>query len=289
MDIKSLIGYINRDIRDIGELTASFSGYDKIPQFDMDLTLSKIKTIAEELEMLEKLNSGIAVSVNKQVVNEKEEVKSNTVPPEQSKIHNVQVKSANSTLTVTNQMTTKQFEVMVNEEPQPEVLPELEKEISKQLTETLKNKKKSPPVENVEVVLQATDIKDVIKENKEKPEDKHKKEEIPAKKPLGDRLKNEKRSLIDVISENIPENGIKLKLKSNPISDIRTAISLNDKIWFVKELFDGDTNSMNIAIDKLNTLDSFEKAMEYINANFSWDIDNVPASKFISLIERRYL
>jgi len=143
MDIKSLIGYINRDIRDIGELTASFSGYDKIPQFDMDLTLSKIKTIAEELEMLDKLNSGIAVSVNKQVLNEKEEVKSNGVPPELSKIQTGQVNPANSTLTMTNQVTTKQVEVPVKEKPQPLIVTEPDTESLQQLTETLKNKKKS--------------------------------------------------------------------------------------------------------------------------------------------------
>jgi hypothetical protein len=73
-----------------------------------------------------------------------------------------------------------------------------------------------------------------------------------------------------------------------PIENLAKGIGLNDKFLFSKELFDGNSQKFNAAINAINAMNSFEEAEEYINANFSWQQNNV-VKHFMNLVRRRFL
>ncbi len=82
------------------------------------------------------------------------------------------------------------------------------------------------------------------------------------------------------------------KLKKKPIRDLSKAIDLNDKFWFINELFDGNPSAFTEALDKLNRQSSLEEAMAVIEQEiypkFNWEGKDRIRKKFMSFVERRF-
>lgn len=80
------------------------------------------------------------------------------------------------------------------------------------------------------------------------------------------------------------------KHEHTAISDLKKAISLNQRFQFSKELFKGNNQEYEMAIDKLNTANREEalKQLENLRSKFSWANDNMVTQDFVSLIERRH-
>ncbi len=78
---------------------------------------------------------------------------------------------------------------------------------------------------------------------------------------------------------------------NTPIKDLTKEISLNKKFAFVNELFEGDMERYNQAIQNLNNIGSMEFANKYLNelkVTLRWDKENSAVSEFIDLVERRW-
>ena len=71
------------------------------------------------------------------------------------------------------------------------------------------------------------------------------------------------------------------------VSDIRRAISLGDRFLFQRELFAGNGEKMQKALDELNELKSLNEAVQYI-ARFEWDKDSSTYELFINVLKRRF-
>lgn len=84
------------------------------------------------------------------------------------------------------------------------------------------------------------------------------------------------------------------KLADQPISDLRQAISLNDRLLYTRELFGGDQQAFEHTINVLNTSAGFDQAKLFLVTQcvnrFGWtDKARVElAKKFIKLARRRF-
>lgn len=112
------------------------------------------------------------------------------------------------------------------------------------------------------------------------------------KTPLGERLKHgEVKSIHDIIAARRSDVSISARLQQHPISDLRSAIGINEKFIFVYELFGGNVPLYNEAIERLNRMDRREEAielMEQYRAEYHWDIENMAFQKLVDMISRRY-
>ncbi|GAB2697285.1 hypothetical protein GCM10027037_21650 [Mucilaginibacter koreensis] len=77
-----------------------------------------------------------------------------------------------------------------------------------------------------------------------------------------------------------------------PVSDLASAVNLNDKLLFVKDLFNGYNLAYKEAIDRLNRCKTFEEAdrllkTDYITKN-NWAGKTTTADKFYALLHRRF-
>ncbi|MFA6779013.1 MAG: hypothetical protein WCU80_04415 [Paludibacteraceae bacterium] len=72
------------------------------------------------------------------------------------------------------------------------------------------------------------------------------------------------------------------------VNSLRKAINLNDRFRYRKDLFGGDADLMNRTIDTLEGMDSFDRAMEYLLSQFSWDLNSQAAGDFVALLEARF-
>ncbi|MDR0294610.1 MAG: hypothetical protein LBH91_00220 [Prevotellaceae bacterium] len=73
------------------------------------------------------------------------------------------------------------------------------------------------------------------------------------------------------------------------VNDIAKAISINDRLLFIKELF-GKAEIFTQTVKYLNGLQSFDEAQQYLAEAFPhWDNTGSTAQLFLSIIHRRYL
>jgi hypothetical protein len=72
------------------------------------------------------------------------------------------------------------------------------------------------------------------------------------------------------------------------VEDIRQAISLGDRFLFQRELFEGNGELMQQALDELNELYSLNEAMTYINEHYEWDKDSTAFQLFENVLKRRF-
>jgi hypothetical protein len=102
----------------------------------------------------------------------------------------------------------------------------------------------------------------------------------------------QKESLHEKLSKelNRPES-LAQKLEHDPIADLKRAISLNQRFQFSKELFKGNNQDYELAIDKLNSSsrDEAMKHLESLRSKYSWNTGSTVAHDFVDLVERRHL
>ena len=165
-----------------------------------------------------------------------------------------------------------------------------EKATAKQVEESLAPKET--------VIEEEIEVK--VVEEKEKQPEVIVKEEIKAAAP-------ETIPTIDLFGEELPKASEKQKvekkkeIKAEPtstknitkpaITDIKTAIGINDKFQFINQLFDENGTEYNIAINNFNTAESLESAMDYFNSLqqlYNWDTEDDTVKRLLDLVERRY-
>jgi hypothetical protein len=95
-----------------------------------------------------------------------------------------------------------------------------------------------------------------------------------------------------LISAKLPTQNLANSLNKQPISDLKTSINLNDKLLFIKDLFNGYSLAYSEAIEILNRFDTFESAKSFLTTNYAtknnWAAKSATVEKFYSILERRY-
>lgn len=72
------------------------------------------------------------------------------------------------------------------------------------------------------------------------------------------------------------------------VKDIRSAISLNDRVMFISTLFRDDSMLFQDVINKINALTTLEKAVQYLRENFpEWDMDSELVYRFMMSVRRK--
>lgn len=77
-----------------------------------------------------------------------------------------------------------------------------------------------------------------------------------------------------------------------PVTDIKQAITLNDKLLFIKDLFNGYSLAYSEAVEILNRFKAYEEATTFLNKNYAvknnWESKPETVEKFYSVLRRRY-
>ncbi len=99
---------------------------------------------------------------------------------------------------------------------------------------------------------------------------------------------------IEVVVEAVIENkpiAIAVEKTENKTYP-KLAINLNDKFRFINELFAGNANEYNIAIEQLNNVNSMDEATAYtkgLKSIYNWNDDHEMVKNMNSLIHKRFL
>jgi hypothetical protein len=82
------------------------------------------------------------------------------------------------------------------------------------------------------------------------------------------------------------------KLNKSPIKNLKEHIGINQKFLFINDLFKGENEVYNAAVNQLNAFENYQKAQDYLNiikVQLEWDEEHPSTIKFLDYVERRYL
>jgi hypothetical protein len=100
-------------------------------------------------------------------------------------------------------------------------------------------------------------------------------------------------SLLDKFMKKKEDTSLVEKLRHTPVSDLRTAVGVNEKFQFINELFGGNYEDYTASIELLNKCKSFTDAEIFIAENifdkYKWEVENRNVATFMDLVERRFL
>jgi len=102
---------------------------------------------------------------------------------------------------------------------------------------------------------------------------------------------SEKKTVADKIPEEKQEESIADKIQKDKIIDLKSAIGINEKFYFINELFDGNMKDYNEVIEVLNGFETLAEATNYfkeIKEKSNWDEGSDAVKQLTDFIERRY-
>ncbi len=112
--------------------------------------------------------------------------------------------------------------------------------------------------------------------------------EVSEEKPIYEKAQSDSRlhkAVIDVMAE---KQAWRTDLPGTPVKDIRSAISLNDRIIFINLLFGEDPMAFQQALTHINALETLGQAVEYITSEFPhWDMDSDLVYRFMMAVRRK--
>ena len=99
-------------------------------------------------------------------------------------------------------------------------------------------------------------------------------------------------SLNDKVAEEV-EGSLAEKLEGGSIDDLKKAIALNQKFWFIRELFNDNKELFEKALKELDNAEDHVSAQKWfdveVRVNLKDDHDETALRKFLELLERRFL
>ena len=189
---------------------------------------------------------------------------------------------------------------VVAENKSAEALESLKKDVTKEAMDT----KPSGPIPEKHEVAECTDSESTKVEDV-KPQPKSKGITDVRHETLSDKkIKEEKVQMPKEAVGHTNNDRFKAGTSTNPATNIgnaavkrvdsifvkclKSALKLNDRIRYSRELFGGSTELLNSTIEELDQKQNLGEALAYINAQFNWDKDNEAVVEFLSLLERRF-
>ncbi|GFZ39348.1 hypothetical protein [Bacteroides nordii] len=73
-----------------------------------------------------------------------------------------------------------------------------------------------------------------------------------------------------------------------PVTDLRRSISLNDSFRFSRELFNGDSEQMNRAIEQISEMSSLDTAIAFLYSKVNVDEENEAMIDFQELLKKYF-
>ena len=94
---------------------------------------------------------------------------------------------------------------------------------------------------------------------------------------------------IPVIDAMIAKQPWRTDMPGSPVRDIRSAISLNDRILFINYLFGEDPMAFQEMLTQLNAMSSFDEAAAHaIAAHPEWNLESDTVYRFMMALRRRH-
>jgi hypothetical protein len=96
----------------------------------------------------------------------------------------------------------------------------------------------------------------------------------------------------EILASQASQRTVSSQFAKQQVKDLKSLINLNDKLVFVRDLFNGYSLAYSEAIEILNRFESFESADNFLKQNYSsknnWAEKQNVADKFYKILNQRF-
>lgn len=103
---------------------------------------------------------------------------------------------------------------------------------------------------------------------------------------LGEVINHDVQTLADTITP--PRDMASELRRSEPVTDLRQAIGLNDRFLLIRDLFGDDAAACDRALDRLNRFEDLDDCMIFIAEHYAWNPNSDGAKLMMDLLERKF-
>lgn len=77
-------------------------------------------------------------------------------------------------------------------------------------------------------------------------------------------------------------------MPGSPVKDIRSAISLNDRVFFINNLFNEDAQAFVNTLSSINSMSSLDEVVEFVTAQYpDWNLNSEIVYRFMMAVRRK--
>ena len=174
------------------------------------------------------------------------------------------------------------------EEPQTVEVQEIPLEVEEDLTE-------DELVEEIQVEEAPESIEDVLRDLPAAVEEETVEEEdddlpgvfdIPDPVTVADKASVEAKPILNEVIT--ADYAWRKDMPGTPVRDIRSAISLNDRVIFINLLFKEDAQAFVDTLSKINAMETLDQAVGFVCASFpEWDLSSELVYRFMMAVRRK--
>lgn len=294
MENKKLLSYLLKDLSELDELFAE-SGKNSFDNFEMEFIQNRISGSIRLIKLFIERENNIPAEINPEIFTNQNQKLPNSEPPfnkvEEKITENIKENPAIKTPGVwVEEKATKVFEQEVSRQIEPEIKA-AEKIIEKEEVTIVENNITAPEIVQVTIEIEQQEVETQQQNLQFKSEAIQKELELEDDEPddihnkrLGDSFLKEK-SVNDIRSDDMSK--LEHKLSNRPLSSIQSAIGINDRFQYIRELFEGSADNFVKAVAELDSMNDMKEAVDYLQTNFKWK-KNEASLKFVNLIKRRF-
>jgi hypothetical protein len=110
---------------------------------------------------------------------------------------------------------------------------------------------------------------------------------------IHEKFEGQRPSLHEQLIATNQERSLADRFKNAPISDLRSAIGLNERANFIRDLFQGDREAYFRTLEQLNAAHDYQEAVVYLENRvkeaYGWNEQHETVQAFMELVYRRFL
>lgn len=110
----------------------------------------------------------------------------------------------------------------------------------------------------------------------------------PKPNTIADKFQHSTPSINDVLAGLEKKADLASKFNNRPITNLRKAIKINDRIRYINELFNRDSLQYEQTIDQIEQSADINDALSGIFSKYNWNQDDETAISFLELVYQRF-
>lgn len=298
MDNKKLLKFLYKDIAEIEELVTE-KGSEGFDEFEVEFIQSRFKGAKQLIQILSEKENKQLKKIRPRPVEETKEEEEVLVPKKEVEVEEKLSVEPTSKLSEEEEkrlQSLSDFEEEIKEEELEHAEDPVKVEAVKEVEVSVPTVVVQPEVEeefeeSVQAESQTAEEEVAPVEANESNEDESKVEledeaEVDeANNRLGDSFSKEKS--VNEFLGNDGSKKLEYKISNSPVDSIKSAIGINDRYQYIRELFEGNGETFSKAVTELDNMNTIQEAVTYLQQNYKWK-KNDTSLKFVNLVKRRF-
>ena len=264
MENKKLVKILLKDMGELEELIAEIKANKKFDALEMEFVHTRAKGILQLLQLFGSKNEAVSESLPAEPEQKVEKPdKTQQKETDEEPVQNEKINETNNADETEVEVRQKELHF-----EKPELQPVKSSTPGTYVQEETENKES-------DVAYKSKSGDDMLEEEIEK---------VEAVSRLGDSFLKGK-SVNDLINDH---NKLEFKLSNRPVNSIQSAIGINDRFLYIRELFEGNNQKFLETVKALDSKQNIKEAVDYLRNNFRWK-RNETSLKFVNLVKRRFI